>query len=111
MTSKTFVRMPAASILCRQHTAQHKSDAGRPTRVGGSTDSESGGAPEKGAFEKELDGAVRRDPDDATGHRVRGIFLYFRDRNSEALAAFDEAVRLEPDNAQGHMGRGNALYQ
>ena len=52
------------------------------------------------------DRAIKRKPDFAETHFIRGHLLHESKRPEEAIASYERAIRIEPDhkNANGHLG-------
>src|SRR5579883_2156671 len=58
---------------------------------------------------KQIDLALKKNPDDITALNHRGLALYELKRFAEAAATFERALALRPDYADAHSNRGNAL--
>ena len=57
---------------------------------------------------RDLDKAIRRDPQDAIAYNNRGDIYYEKLHNRDAaLEDYDEAIRLNPDYAIAYINRGN----
>jgi protein O-GlcNAc transferase len=60
---------------------------------------------------RQIDVALRIDPQSASAHNNRGISLQTLKRFDEALASYDKALALKPDYAEAFFNRGNALKE
>ena len=60
---------------------------------------------------KDLDEALRLNPNFADAYQNRGVIKNSLKLFSEALADFNQALKLNPDNGRIHLGRGiSKLY-
>ena len=53
--------------------------------------------------------AIRRGPDHAEAHNVRGLVLLRLDRADEAMESYDEALRVDPQHVSAHYRKGRLL--
>ena len=60
---------------------------------------------------RQIDVALRINPNGAAAHNNRGISLQALKRLDEALASYDKALALKPDYAEAFYNRGNALKE
>ena len=59
--------------------------------------------------QRELEAALRADPEFADAHLLLGDLLMAKGQARDAVPRYREAIRIKPESARAHLGLGSAL--